>query len=252
MVVSLWHLWACGAVVNAINLDGGGSATMTQNHSLVSDPSWLCTTGNSKSLFRCEKPVTTITCIHAAPPPVFLPLESTWANYTNITQAAEAAEEVAQAQTRVRQRKELCAGYNVVNASGNGTLLPPLSVVEAEALAYKRSTWILTCVLIVSLLMNVQHPWVMAKVGKLLGMRKVRPLKDGLDLQGLRFSEARVGVVVAGFSADPNSVLLTHLRHPRVPPHHGSDAAVVLSAWALTRSWGGVEADARAGLTGAS
>ena len=57
--------------VNAINLDGGGSATMTLNHTLVSDPSWLCDTKNPKSLFRCEKPVTTISCIHAAAPPVF-------------------------------------------------------------------------------------------------------------------------------------------------------------------------------------
>jgi hypothetical protein len=39
---------------------------------------------------RCEKPVTTITCIHAAPPPIFRPLESTWANYSNITAAQDA------------------------------------------------------------------------------------------------------------------------------------------------------------------
>lgn len=80
---------------NAINLDGGGSATMTINDTLVSEPSWGCTemntlNGQMRSSFsalersgaaallgeteglqraaRCEKPVASITCIHAAPP----------------------------------------------------------------------------------------------------------------------------------------------------------------------------------------
>lgn len=61
----------------AINLDGGGSATMTQNHSLLSEPSWRCSDGGladptGKGVYRCEKPVSTIACIHAAAPPVDL------------------------------------------------------------------------------------------------------------------------------------------------------------------------------------
>lgn len=58
---------------SAINLDGGGSATMTFNHTLVSEPSWKCAdTNNSNPLgyYRCEKKVSTITCIHAAAPPI--------------------------------------------------------------------------------------------------------------------------------------------------------------------------------------
>jgi hypothetical protein len=57
--------------VNAINLDGGGSATMTQNHTLVSEPSWKCVDPpyNSSAYYRCEKRVSSITCIHAMRPP---------------------------------------------------------------------------------------------------------------------------------------------------------------------------------------
>lgn len=49
----------------------------------------------------CLPACRSITCIHAAPPPVFLPMESTWANYTNITRAeAQAAQDAA---LRVRE-----------------------------------------------------------------------------------------------------------------------------------------------------
>lgn len=45
---------------------------MTVNHTLVSEPSWKCTDGfNPQGYFRCEKPVSTITCIHAMAPPIF-------------------------------------------------------------------------------------------------------------------------------------------------------------------------------------
>jgi hypothetical protein len=56
---------------NAINLDGGGSATMTQNHTLISEPSWKCPVApyNRSSFYRCEKKVSSITCIHAMSPP---------------------------------------------------------------------------------------------------------------------------------------------------------------------------------------
>eukprot|EP01036_Dinobryon_divergens_P024226 gene24226-32657_t len=68
---------------SAINLDGGGSVTMTQNHSLVSEPSWKCqeTDGVAdddsrnqlsdpqNTLLRCEKKVASVTCMHAMSPP---------------------------------------------------------------------------------------------------------------------------------------------------------------------------------------
>jgi hypothetical protein len=68
---------------SAINLDGGGSATMRVNHTLVSEPSWQCTpedyeTGGASHIVPldktyCEKRVSSVTCIHSMPPPSFQP-----------------------------------------------------------------------------------------------------------------------------------------------------------------------------------
>ncbi|CAH1779727.1 unnamed protein product [Owenia fusiformis] len=55
-------------VVNAINLDGGGSATAVINQTLVNYPSDEC--GNETAgyeRFHCERPVSTILCAHHAP-----------------------------------------------------------------------------------------------------------------------------------------------------------------------------------------
>lgn len=81
--------------VNAVNLDGGGSATITVNHTLVSEPSWKCQrVRDTESIthngdighagrvdtviagdgFRyCEKPVSSVICIHSMPPPQYKP-----------------------------------------------------------------------------------------------------------------------------------------------------------------------------------
>jgi N-acetylglucosamine-1-phosphodiester alpha-N-acetylglucosaminidase len=54
--------------VNAINLDGGGSSTVIENGSLVNYVSDRCPGTDIESLMsRCERRVTTITCIHDAP-----------------------------------------------------------------------------------------------------------------------------------------------------------------------------------------
>ena len=54
-------------LLNAINLDGGGSATLTQQHVLVNTPSdddpTACTR-RANPLETCEREVTTIACIH--------------------------------------------------------------------------------------------------------------------------------------------------------------------------------------------
>lgn len=103
--------------VSAINLDGGGSATMTVNQTLVSEPSWKCSRVKAlteyhelvKSNFKidemkrskllqkwrldedqilevdldgdglryCEKPVTTVACMHPLAPPEFISLPPT-------------------------------------------------------------------------------------------------------------------------------------------------------------------------------
>ena len=77
---------------SAINLDGGGSATITAYNTLITEPSWKCTEDDFnalkatadddiKSLFdneaygigeqyrMCEKPVSSVTCIHPLMPP---------------------------------------------------------------------------------------------------------------------------------------------------------------------------------------
>eukprot|EP00658_Telonema_sp_P-2_P025855 TRINITY_DN2041_c0_g1_i3.p1 TRINITY_DN2041_c0_g1~~TRINITY_DN2041_c0_g1_i3.p1 ORF type:complete len:411 (-),score=70.43 TRINITY_DN2041_c0_g1_i3:132-1364(-) len=51
--------------VNAINLDGGGSATMVQNGALVGTPSDHCP--DPDHTYRCERAVTTAVCIKADP-----------------------------------------------------------------------------------------------------------------------------------------------------------------------------------------
>jgi exopolysaccharide biosynthesis protein len=75
---------------SAINLDGGGSATITAFNTLITEPSWTCTPADeaatekaeddditipstaaaaAESFRVCEKPVSSITCIHPMPPP---------------------------------------------------------------------------------------------------------------------------------------------------------------------------------------
>ena len=55
-------------LVNAINLDGGGSATLTQRHLLINTPSdddpTACSSRTASTLETCEREVTTIACIH--------------------------------------------------------------------------------------------------------------------------------------------------------------------------------------------
>jgi hypothetical protein len=48
---------------NAINLDGGGSATTVQKDTVISYVSDGCPEGEAKE-FRCERPVATIICIY--------------------------------------------------------------------------------------------------------------------------------------------------------------------------------------------
>ena len=56
---------------SGINLDGGGSATMSESGVLISEPSWSCKSPSTE-LFAahsyCAKEVSSVTCIHAMPP----------------------------------------------------------------------------------------------------------------------------------------------------------------------------------------
>eukprot|EP01096_Ripella_sp_DP13-Kostka_P010899 TRINITY_DN4352_c0_g1_i1.p1 TRINITY_DN4352_c0_g1~~TRINITY_DN4352_c0_g1_i1.p1 ORF type:complete len:494 (-),score=192.32 TRINITY_DN4352_c0_g1_i1:44-1525(-) len=52
-------------VINAINLDGGGSAVVVENGTVVSYPSDECPAPNGQ--YHCERAVTSITCIHRNP-----------------------------------------------------------------------------------------------------------------------------------------------------------------------------------------
>ena len=67
---------------SGINIDGGGSASMTEQGVLVSEPSWMCQNvdhfdpnHDTDPFLRhsyCEKEVSSITCIHALAPPPFV------------------------------------------------------------------------------------------------------------------------------------------------------------------------------------
>lgn len=48
-------------MVNAINLDGGGSATLVLNGSLANYPSDHCV---DDSMWRCQRSISTIICAH--------------------------------------------------------------------------------------------------------------------------------------------------------------------------------------------
>uniref|UniRef100_A0A8C4QDR4 N-acetylglucosamine-1-phosphodiester alpha-N-acetylglucosaminidase n=1 Tax=Eptatretus burgeri TaxID=7764 RepID=A0A8C4QDR4_EPTBU len=63
--MNLWELadfLVRQGVINAINLDGGGSATFVVNGTLVSYPSDACPHEN---MWRCERPVSTVLCVRA-------------------------------------------------------------------------------------------------------------------------------------------------------------------------------------------
>ncbi|KAJ7305715.1 hypothetical protein JRQ81_010081 [Phrynocephalus forsythii] len=62
--VNLWEMAEFlkkQGVINAINLDGGGSATLVLNGTLASYPSDHCV---SNSMWRCPRSVSTIVCVH--------------------------------------------------------------------------------------------------------------------------------------------------------------------------------------------
>lgn len=63
--MNLWELADFlkeNGVINAINMDGGGSSTFVRNGSLASYPSDHCV---PDSRWRCARPVSTVLCVHA-------------------------------------------------------------------------------------------------------------------------------------------------------------------------------------------
>jgi len=130
---------------------------MTQNHSLISDPSWLCEEDNPKSLFRCEKEVASITCIHAAPPPIFVPSETLWANYTNITIAASEAKARFEEEARVRKWKlehPPCPNFTLPSPVAVQQVAAAFTTFKDQADYYRKATWSLAVCLLISLLIN--------------------------------------------------------------------------------------------------
>ncbi|XP_071427116.1 N-acetylglucosamine-1-phosphodiester alpha-N-acetylglucosaminidase [Pithys albifrons albifrons] len=62
--VNLWEMAEFlkqQGVINAINLDGGGSATLVLNGTLANYPSEHC---SFDSMWRCPRPVSTVVCVH--------------------------------------------------------------------------------------------------------------------------------------------------------------------------------------------
>lgn len=64
-LVSMAELALEVGLINAINLDGGGSATLTLRHVLINSPSEDACPHRQFTIEACERPVTTIVCIHA-------------------------------------------------------------------------------------------------------------------------------------------------------------------------------------------
>ncbi|XP_064009233.1 N-acetylglucosamine-1-phosphodiester alpha-N-acetylglucosaminidase isoform X2 [Pogoniulus pusillus] len=65
--VNLWEMadfLRQQGIVNAINLDGGGSATLVLNGTLASYPSEHCP---SDSMWRCPRRISTVLCVHQPP-----------------------------------------------------------------------------------------------------------------------------------------------------------------------------------------
>ena len=138
----------------AINLDGGGSATMTINHTLVSEPSWDCADTDSYNPYRCEKQVSTITCIHAMQPP-------------QITENAEMLTNKPSARPTVFPtyiwERELDDDLmhddtnNYDDESKTNSTMHGVSELQETLVVYKESTAVLGILLILSLFANYYY-----------------------------------------------------------------------------------------------
>lgn len=161
---------------SAINLDGGGSATMSQSGVLISEPSWHCknpdTSDHSngeveeENYFKysyCAKEVSSITCIHVLPPLPFteaaLPSQVPSASPTTTlpTTITTVTPSIANTQNPVAQPATMPVCQTQVNISVDESLTP--RVVSTEGFTYLVTSMLLIIMLLISTIYNCKFYW---------------------------------------------------------------------------------------------
>jgi hypothetical protein len=171
---------------SAINLDGGGSATVTARNELVTEPSWRCSSeGVLASLavhdddvvprdrlppgaeYRvCEKPVSSVMCIHALPPPSSQELEHLGISPASISSAAPSGSPPSPMPSPMPS----ATAPSVAPSDHNPAIAPPEIEDDCQAsakacadenlsmrsslLIYRTSTFFLAIILVLSLTVN--------------------------------------------------------------------------------------------------
>lgn len=156
---------------SAINLDGGGSATTTAFNTLVTEPSWKCTAediaahqasqdddledSSAAAGYRvCEKPVSSITCIHGMPPPgdeLLLPSQ-----ITTVASAAPSTAPTAAAVSRAPTAAQVtptASGEDEASETDSYSA-SDLAYMQFQLVIYEYCTYGLAIVLVLSLTAN--------------------------------------------------------------------------------------------------
>lgn len=151
--------------VNAVNLIGGGPAAMTLNGSAIVDPAGPCEGDDESdggeggfldgsSLPRCEKPVSSVICVHLDPPPMVAGVttdsetpspidaasaassnEGDWTGgWSSSSSGSSNAADDGEDEVRLQWANDLCSSNGTGNATG---LWEHLDDVEEAALRYK-------------------------------------------------------------------------------------------------------------------
>lgn len=169
---------------SAINLDGGGSATVTARNELLTEPSWRCSSeailsglvahdddAVSKDLLPpgseyrvCEKPVSSIMCIHVLPPPSSLELQHAGIHFVPhasrppspspssrapTARPSQLAVQLSQPPSMPPTRNELLP---VSGDAGCETCQEKILSMESSLLIYKMATFLLAIIVLVFVL----------------------------------------------------------------------------------------------------
>ena len=189
---------------SAINLDGGGSATTTAFNTLVTEPSWKCTAediaahqaaqdddledSSAAAGYRvCEKPVSSITCIHGMPPPgdeLLLP--------SQITVAASAAPSVAPTVAAVTRAPSAAQIFPTTGGEDEDTAVDTysaseLTYMEYQLVIYEYCTYGFAILLVLSLTAN---GWWAVSYNTLKRQQAIVPSDQGQHTAGAGSSAA--------------------------------------------------------------
>ena len=114
-LVELSHLLISFGVVNAINLDGGGSATVVVNGETVNYPSDECSNEYGVPMTTCQRPVTTVACIRRR--------HDTRADNSSSSALSAAAEDVETRLTSLNEANDHLRGALIASVSAVVILL---------------------------------------------------------------------------------------------------------------------------------